>query len=122
MIEMGKEYRTREGREVVILATNGRGLYPIVGQVLNADGEWGHYKWTADGFAYSRRSFSCSDLIEVKPLMAVDGWLNTYKDIMPVFHLTRRSADEQASPDRLSCLRIYKTYKEGDGLCDSEKT
>jgi hypothetical protein len=116
MIELGKEYKTRDGREVVILATNGRGKYPIIGQILNKNGEWELHTWTADGFAYSNCSLSLGDLIEVNPVLVVDGWLNTYKDIMPVFHLTRRSADEQASPGRIACLHIRHEYHEGDGL------
>jgi hypothetical protein len=120
---MGKEYRTRDGREVVILATNGRGLYPIVGQVLNADGEWEHYNWTADGFVYSHRSFSCSDLIEVKPVRVFERWVNIDKNGLSYSYNTPDDAASFASRvDRIACLHIRQEYKEGDGLCDSEKT
>jgi hypothetical protein len=120
---MGKEYKTRDGREVVILATNGRGLYPIVGQVLNADGEWEHYNWTADGFVYSHRSFSCNDLIEVKPVRVYERWVNVHNDgSSSCFRTCEDAAAFATEMGRIACLHIRHEYREGDGLCDSEKT
>jgi hypothetical protein len=120
VIEMGKEYKTRDGRKVKLHTTTSRcNLGSVVGEYETC-GQWVLETWDCGGVTIP--ASSNLDLIEVKPVLVVDGWLNTYKDIMPVFHLTRRSADEQASPGRLSCLRIHRTYTEGDGLCDSEKT
>ena len=123
MIEMGKEYKTREGKPVRLYTVNGANAsQPVVGERHIYDDAWGVSTWDTQGRWTHDGAEHKYDLIEVKPVLVVDGWLNTYKDIMPVFHLTRRSADEQASPGRLSCLRIHRTYREGDGLCDSEKT
>jgi hypothetical protein len=112
---MGKEYRTRDGREVVILATNGRGPYPIVGQILNADGEWEHYTWTADGFVFAHRSFSFSELIEVKPVRVFERWVNVHPDGVYTWHQTPQQAFNHAA-DRIACLHIRQEYREGDGL------
>ena len=116
MIELGKEYKTRDGREVVILATNGRGKYPIIGQILNKNGEWELHTWTADGFAYSNCSLSLGDLIEVKPTRVFERWLNVYANEVITTHCSRAMADVNSAKARIACLHIRQEYREGDGL------
>ena len=122
MIEMGKEYRTREGHEVVILATNGRGLYSVVGQV-NASGDWVHENWTADGRVFEDRGCSHRDLIEVKPVRVFDAWINVDQAGVNGLFMSRESADKFAGNNRIACIHTRQEYREGDGLCDdSAKT
>ena len=120
MIEMGKEYRTRDGREVVILATNGRGLYSVVGQT-NDGVDWVHENWTADGTVFIDRRCSPGDLIEVKPVRVFEMWVNVYPKLRPSTHMNPHHADSHGA-GRIACLHIRQEYREGDGLCDSEKT
>jgi hypothetical protein len=121
VIEMGKEYRTRDGYEVVILATNGRGLYSVVGQI-NDGVDWVHENWTADGTVFIDRRYSPRDLIEVKPVRVLEGWFNADKAGVAGFFSSRENADQFACDSRIACLHIRQEYTEGDGLCDSEKT
>ena len=122
MIEMGKEYRTRDGREVVILATNGRGPYPIVGQILNPSGEWRHINWSNDGRIIHDSNIRDGDLIEVKPVRVFERWLNVGASGIVMAYGSRSDADLANDDWRIACLHIRQEYKEGDGLCDSEKT
>ena len=121
MIEMGKEYKTRDGREVVILATNGRGPYPIVGQILKPSGEWRHANWSNDGRIIHDSNSRDGDLIEVKPVRVYERWHSMYADGSYITHNTCESAAGNWS-GRIACLHIRQEYREGDGLCDSEKT
>jgi hypothetical protein len=120
VVEMGKEYRTRDGREVVILATNGRGLYSVVGQT-NDGVDWVYENWTADGTVFIGRRCSPGDLIEVKPVRVFERWVNVHPEGIYTWHQTPQQAYDHAA-DRIACLHIRQDYHEGDGLCDSEKT
>ena len=116
MIELGKEYKTRDGRQVVILATNGRGPCPVVGQILNENGEWEYNSWTADGFYYTSRSYSISDLIEVKPTRVFEAWVNVYVNGARPHYCSRQEADRYRGEGCIACLHIRHEYQEGDGL------
>ena len=45
MIDITKKYRTRDGREVRIYATDGADPYPVHGAIKNSDGEWCGSAW-----------------------------------------------------------------------------
>lgn len=66
MIDCSKQYVTRDGFPVRILATNAKGLFPIVGLVDLGENEYTK-QWTANGKAdlreYVRTNY---DLIEKK--------------------------------------------------------
>ena len=107
MIELGKKYQTRDGREVRVYAVDGGGVYPTHGAYLCGEG-WIHETWTTEGLA----SVSCrsrADLIEVKPERTM--WINVYRD-----HGfgSQGQANIYATSDRLACVKV--TYREGDGL------
>ena len=48
-IEVGKTYKTRNGREVRIYAVDGGKRDPIHGAVMKTNGQWVSYSWRADG-------------------------------------------------------------------------
>ena len=48
-IEVGKFYRTRDGRKARIYALDGTDEYPIHGAILYLNGEWGSYVWNNAG-------------------------------------------------------------------------
>ena len=65
MIEMGKKYRTRDGRDVRIYAVDGYGYYPVHGAYLGNDG-WVDCTWTLDGrYDHFDKNEKALDLIEV---------------------------------------------------------
>lgn len=67
MIDINKKYKTRNGCEVRIYATDGGGKYPIHGAIKNGFGDWCIVGlWSQEGeirIGYS----SENDLIEVSP-------------------------------------------------------
>jgi hypothetical protein len=65
MIDITKKYRTRDGREVRIYATDGGGNRPVHGAVIN-HGEWFMCHWSAKGKAFPDHERRSDDLIEVK--------------------------------------------------------
>lgn len=72
MIELGKKYRTRDGREVRIYAVDGGGEYTIHGALLNSCNEWEQAEWTRDGsYVFDGGGSHHFDLIEVRPEVTV---------------------------------------------------
>jgi hypothetical protein len=70
MIDMNKQYRTRDGREARVLMTDAGGPAPVVGVVkylTTPSLYWMSYRWTASGEYHSDNlKESSNDLIEVK--------------------------------------------------------
>ena len=64
MIDSNKQYTTRDGFPVRIVATDAKGRYPIVGLVDMDNAEYSR-QWTADGKADIRSNVTTNyDLIE----------------------------------------------------------
>ena len=77
MISKSKHYRTRDGREVRIYATDGYGENKIHGAVKEDSG-WCIYAWYEEG-QYALSDYKGRhDLIEVKPRIKRTVWLNVY--------------------------------------------
>ena len=113
MIDINKTYRTMDGREVRIYATDGVGDYPIHGAMLCDKGWHGEY-WTAQGETYSGRSH-LHDLVEVKPRIQRELWINVYSGGAYSYY-TRKRADDKAIPYRLACVKVLIDCEEGEGL------
>ena len=115
MIDINKTYRTMDGREVRIYATDGVGDYPIHGAMLCDKGWHGEY-WTAQGETYSGRSH-LHDLVEVKPRIQRELWINVYPDPKRVWaYHTKEDADWRAIRERLACVKMIIDCEEGEGL------
>lgn len=110
MISKDKTYRTRDGREVRIYATDGGGLHPIHGSILMNDG-WRSVSWEADGRIMFQDQ-SC-DLIEVKPRHKRTVWLNVHD-----FHCFAWSSKEHADAQggRIACIKVDLDFEEGEGI------
>lgn len=67
MIEMGKKYWTRDGREVRIYAVDGEAPYRVHGAFVNSYGGWSSMHWTKSGKTSSGIEVDPLDLIEVRP-------------------------------------------------------
>ena len=114
MIDKNKKYRTRDGREVRIYATDGAGPYPVQGACLDGIG-WVIEKWTVDGSATWNGTTGKSDLIEVKPRIQREVWVNIFPEASHVYH-SRSAADLSAFDSRLACVKITIDCEEGEGL------
>ena len=111
MIDKSKTYRTRDGREVRIYATDGvNGA--IHGAVLNIVG-WQTLWWTSDGKYHC--GDSDHDLIEVRPRHKRTVWLNAYGDNTNSVYGSKEAAD-RFTHCRIACIKVDLDFAEGDGL------
>ena len=114
MISKDKTYRTRDGREVRIYATDGFG-YKSVHGAIKEDNGWWPLEWNENGTSISHKhSF---DLIEVKPRYQRTLWMNMYLDYPDMRgHVSEAAADQAARDDRIACIKIDLDFEEGEGL------
>jgi hypothetical protein len=115
MIDITKQYKTRDGREVRIYAVDGCGSVPVHGAILNTYG-WEPYQWINDGRSYLQDG--PEDLIEVKHRIKREVWLNVHKDRCTV-RKSKEVADLLAVTGphpRLACVKIVIDVEEGEGL------
>jgi len=115
MISKDKTYRTKNGKEVRIYATDGQGEQPIHGAVLEPNG-WEPISWDANGFYFSSRNTSSFDLIEVKPKFRVERWVNIYSDPPKISYLykSKPEALRFAGGGRIATKRIIIEGTEGE--------
>jgi hypothetical protein len=113
MISKDKTYRTRDGREVRIYATDGFGDAPIHGAVKRQD-DWDCICWTEDGACIFNPSWN---LIEVKPRIKRTVWMNVYSNSYEAYH-TKDFCDDIAfvGKSRLACVKVEIDCEEGEGL------
>ena len=87
-IEIGKKYRTRNGRDVRILCVDAERISPVVGLVTNTKngGDW-IGEWIGEWCSYGRYLGECRgqheyDLVEVSPYADIPidtpGWARNY--------------------------------------------
>ena len=118
MIELGKQYRTRDGSEVRIYSVDGGGIAPVHGAILYAptDGVWYPMSWMITGkvkldYDHPR------DLIEVKPRRRRTIWVNVYSDPnLDRCYITKALANYWCTPNRIACIKVELDFEEGDGL------
>jgi len=73
MIDITKQYKTRDGRDVRILCVDGPSIHhPVIGII---SGETIPTRWSEHGIA----AFPCCDLLEVKPKIVVERWVNIFQ-------------------------------------------
>jgi hypothetical protein len=117
MIELGKQYRTHDGREVRIYAVDGNGSDVIHGAYRTADGQWELAGWRADG-SWIPNGKCAEDLIEVKPKITRTYWLahNSYGS--PPGAMWEKPKDMgRVHPDVIAITGPHEiTFTEGEGL------
>jgi hypothetical protein len=113
MIDMRKQYRTRDGREVKLLMTDGGARESVIGACKRLiDGAWVQASWACDGRFDTTCDEHVLDLIEVKPKHV--RWVNCYEDCGV---MTRAEADHMAKSamsKRVACKMVE--FEEGEGL------
>lgn len=116
MIDKSKNYRTRDGREVRIYATDGVGDHAVHGAVKHSEG-WDFYTWRSNGKFFSDVK-SEDDLIEVRPRIKRTGWVNVYPSMQygSAMFWSKSDADVHAHTGRLACVKVEIDCEEGTGL------
>lgn len=116
MIDKNKQYRTRQGQEVRIYATDGDEDMPVHGAILTKHG-WKVNSWARDGKWCPNMSDGV-DLIEVKPRIKREVWVNVYPDPRDdVVHVNKAKADICGTLNRrIACVRLTIDCAEGEGL------
>ena len=118
MIDRNKQYRTRDGREVRIYAVDGSGNKPIHGASLSVVHGWTSHVWSSNGRFYGDVE-SMNDLIEVKPRIKREVWVNEYRYCNGqrnwVAFDTRDEADSEPAA-RIACVMLTIDCEEGEGL------
>lgn len=114
MISKEKTYRTRDGREVRIYATDGCVTQHMIHGAIKDLHGWGPHVWFPDG---SHERIDYFDLIEVKPRIKRTLWMNMYSDYTDMRgHKNEAAADQAARDDRIACIKIDLDFEEGEGL------
>ena len=112
MIDKDKQYKTRDGSEVRIYATDGGGTRPIHGAVKNQDG-WFLVLWRESGELFDGFD-SSSDLIEVKQRMKFERWVMVNQN--GDYSLWLDKPSKASSVDAFAITRISFEVEEGEGL------
>ena len=115
MIDKSKQYRTRDGREVRIYATDGGGD-TVHGAVLYEGTYWRQHCWSLCG-QYDINRESHLDLIEVKPRIKRTVWVNVYP-LHVGFRTYEAKSDAIANRDHgcIACVELTIDCEEGEGL------
>jgi len=119
MIDINKKYRTRDGREVRIYATDGDGdplthgaikdYYRWSAAVWKNDGKW---LWSASSFGEPSQSL---DLIEVPPRHKRTVWVTVYP--MNRYQISDENIQcDIYPPKRIACIKVDLDFEEGEGL------
>lgn len=129
MISKDKQYRTRDGREVRIYATDGGGNNCLVHGAIKDYYGWSAALWTENGECYwCSSSFGDGPptpnfyLIEVKPRHKRTVWLNIYAGSSHgSYYDSKLDADADASAKhqrwpRIACIKVDLDFEEGEGL------
>ena len=117
MIDKDRTYRTRDGREVRIYATDGRGEFQIHG-AIKTDIGWSCSEWKLNGQSYVNRS-GPNDLIEVRPRHKRTVWLTVwsfnYIQVMstPEWQISKSGRSGEIP---YACIKVELDYEEGEGL------
>ena len=118
-ISMDKQYRTRDGHAVRIYAVDGKCPSERVhGAIQYIDGGWVQHSWDIKGnFGLGKTDL---DLIEVKPRIQREYWVNVYQKnyINPVLWETLDDA-KQSVPygfEPIARVKVVIDCEEGEGL------
>jgi hypothetical protein len=120
MIDKSKTYRTRDGREVRIYATDGAHNMCVHGAYRDAKFGLCSLFWSQEGEAnvldhIGRKTHL--DLIEVRPRHKRTVWLNVYgSGIVPEVCSSKERADLNAGCNRIACIKVDLDFEEGEGL------
>ena len=111
MIDINKKYRTKDGLEVRLYATDGADDYPVHGAIL-IEGRWIFRTWTEEGSEILHGA-NHLDLVEIVEPKTV--WLNFDGDGSITVYENEQDALKWRSDDH---LRTYKIELTEDDLVE----
>ena len=116
MIDINKQYRTRDGLEARIYATDGGDLFEdrTIHGAVKSRNRWVFAVWNAmTGRCFaSLKGETEMDLIEVRPRHKRTVWLHVFKN-------STVCATEEAYyeiTNRIACIKVELDFEEGQGL------
>ena len=117
MIDKSKTYRTRDGCEVRIYATDGGGPQPVHGAISGLN-FWATANWSKNGsYTVVYGQEHDWDIIEVRPRHKRTVWVNVYLEGWDFCTAdSKKEADSNASDDRIACIKVELNFEEGEGL------
>ena len=119
MIDITKQYRTRDGREVRLYASDGDGIHSVHG-AIKYDTGWYLESWDAEGSYHYPGSKHELDLIEVKPRIKRNVWLNMMPEheilASAIIYKTEEEAKAWRHPATIACIKVEIDCEEGEGL------
>ena len=113
-ISKDKQYKTRDGRDVRIYATDGRGVFPVHGAIKDGEG-WTSVNWCEDGMHLGNNKRTEYDLIEFKPRMKIDRWIVVEDDGSCKMWGDKKPSAEAVS-DAFAVKHIMFEVEKGEGL------
>ena len=115
MISKDKTYRTRDGREVRIYATDGAGSWPIHGAVKLGD-QWFIREWTKHGMStLQEQCVTDFDLFEAKPRIKRTVWIDVMSGYEAVTYVMGHPRHSVLEPP-LARVKVEIDCEEGEGL------
>lgn len=113
-IEIGKFYRTRDGRKARIYAVDAGEPYPVHGGYKITSGKWDNESWTILGNVNDQHVGRDLDLVsEWQELCTGTVWLNVYP-CDAIAYRDKDIADRCRGADLLACIKV--DWTEGEGL------
>ena len=119
LISMDKQYKTRDGRAVEVLKIDVMNEhYPVAVVITEKCGGEVVLSRTSTGHVLFDRvnRESPGDLVEVKPRIKRNAWLNLYPNRRPCSHSTKKEADKIAGKTRIACIKVEIDCEHGEGL------
>jgi hypothetical protein len=113
-IDINKKYKTKNGFEVRIYATDGAEPHSVHGAYFK-DGNWFANTWRANGKIYGIAEQLDFNLIEVEPRIQRTVWLNVYEDnTLSVFGSEAKA--KKSLGYCIACIKVEIDCAEGEGL------
>jgi hypothetical protein len=115
MIDKNRTYRTRDGREVRIYATDGGGPCPIHGAISGLN-FWSTANWSKNGsYTVVYGQEHDWDIIEVRPRHKRTVWVTVYP--MNRYQISDENIQcDIYPPKRIACIKVELDFEEGEGL------
>ena len=115
MIDINKKYRTRDGREVRIYATDGGNGDTVHGAILEGS-LWLVAAWNGEGvYVLPYRvgdTITGLDIIEVRPRHKRTVWLHVFKHTI----VAAEEPPLAAIAGSIACIKVELDFQEGEGL------
>ena len=117
MIDINKKYRTRNGREVRLYATDGSGEWTVHGAIQGKKGQWYPHIWLSNGAHLSYCDHD-NDLIEVRPRHKRTVWLTVWSNnyIEATNKPEWRNGPLGCGEEPIACIKVELDFEEGQGL------